>query len=129
MSSYLLDTHILLYAMYEPERLSAETAAFLKDPTQDVWFSAASIWEVAIKSSLGRPDFTANPFAVRDEALALGFHELPVEAIHAAQVTALPALHRDPFDRLLVAQATATGHILVTADRQVQQYPGPVRRA
>ncbi|MDR1295548.1 MAG: type II toxin-antitoxin system VapC family toxin [Bifidobacteriaceae bacterium] len=127
--AYLLDTHVLLFAMYSPERLSARTVALLEDPAQAVWFSAASIWEIAIKSSLGRPDFTASPFAVRDEALALGFRELPVEAIHAAQVTALPPLHRDPFDRLLVAQATATGHTLLSTDRQVQQYPGPVERA
>jgi PIN domain nuclease of toxin-antitoxin system len=124
--SYLLDTHVLLWALYEPERLPASTVALLEDPASDVWISAASIWEIAIKASLNRADFTASPFEARAEALALGFRELAVDGLHAAQVTTLPRLHADPFDRLLVAQATATGHTLLTVDAWVVQYPGPI---
>ncbi len=92
----------------------------------EVWFSAATIWEVSITFALSRPDFTANPYDVRAEALRLGFRELAVDGLHAAQATALPHLHSDPFDRLLVAQATATGLTLMTADSQVIAYPGPI---
>ncbi|MDR1264312.1 MAG: type II toxin-antitoxin system VapC family toxin [Propionibacteriaceae bacterium] len=126
--SCLLDTHILLWALYDPDRLGAATRARLQDPATAVWFSAASIWEVAIKFGLGRPDFTASPFEVRAEALAIGFRELAVDGLQAAQVTALPHLHADPFDRLLVAQAAATGLTLLTHNPQVAAYPGPVEQ-
>lgn len=123
----LVDTHVLLWALYDPARLSDEVRDLLEDPDEEVWFSAATIWEVSIKFSLSRPDFTANPYDVRAEALRLGFRELVVDGLHAAQVTALPLLHSDPFDRLLVAQATATGLTLMTADFQVTAYPGPIQ--
>jgi PIN domain nuclease of toxin-antitoxin system len=125
--AFLLDTHILLWALYDPARLSAQARDLLEDPEQEVWFSAATIWEVAIKFGLDRPDFTANPYEVRAEALHLGFRELAVDGLHASLVTALPRLHADPFDRLLVAQATATGLTLLTADSQVAAYPGPIQ--
>ena len=123
----LLDTHVLLWALYEPARLTPSTRDLLEDPDEEVWFSAATIWEVSIKYSLGKPEFTANPYEVRAEALRLGFRELPVDGLQAAQVIALPRLHADPFDRLLVAQATATGFTLLTADAQIIAYPGPIK--
>lgn len=125
--SVLLDTHVLLWALYDPARLADQVRDLLEDPEEEVWFSAATIWEVSIKFSLSRPDFTANPYEVRAEALRLGFRELVVDGLHAAQVTALPHLHSDPFDRLLVAQATATGLTLLTADAHVIAYPGPIQ--
>ncbi|MCL2464095.1 MAG: type II toxin-antitoxin system VapC family toxin [Micrococcales bacterium] len=127
MTAVLVDTRILLWALYEPDRLAESTRDLLADPDQEVWFSAASIWEIAIKFGLSRPDFTANPYEVRAEALRLGFRELEINGLHAAQVIALPRLHTDPFDRLLVAQTTATGLTLLTADSQVAAYPGPVQ--
>lgn len=126
MIGILLDTHILLWALYEPQRLTAHTKTILENPDRDVWFSAASIWEVAIKQSLGRPDFTASPFDVRSEALRIDFRELRIDGLQAAQATALPTLHNDPFDRLLVAQAQSTGLTLWTRDPLVMQYPGPI---
>ena len=126
MIGILLDTHVLLWALYEPQRLTRHARTTLEDPKRDIWFSAANIWEVAIKQSLGRPDFTASPFDVRNEALRIGFQELAVNGLHAAQVTTLPRLHNDPFDRLLVAQAQSTGLTLWTCDPMVTQYPGPI---
>ncbi|MDR3360717.1 MAG: type II toxin-antitoxin system VapC family toxin [Bifidobacteriaceae bacterium] len=126
--AYLIDTHVLLFALYEPERLTPKARDLLEDPDREIWFSAVSIWEVAIKSALGRDDFTASPHRVIDEALALGFRELGVTSLHAAGVVALPPLHADPFDRLLVAQAVATGHTLLTSDAWVARYPGPIER-
>jgi PIN domain nuclease of toxin-antitoxin system len=123
----LLDTHILLWALYEPARLSDGVRGLLQDPGEEVWYSAATIWEVAIKFGLDRPDFTANPYDVRAEAQRLGFRELTIDGQHAAQVTALPRLHADPFDRILIAQATATGLTLITTDTQIADYPGPIQ--
>jgi len=122
----LLDTHILLWALYEPERLPERVRTALENPDTDVWFSAVSIWEVAIKQSLGRSDFTVSPHEVRAEALRLGFREAVVDGLQAAHVAALPPLHADPFDRLLVAQAQVSGRLLWSHDPWVTQYPGPV---
>ncbi len=122
----LLDTHILLWALYEPTLLSNECRTRLEDSDSQIWFSAASIWEIAIKQSLGRSDFTASPYDVRTEAIHLGFQELQIDGLHASQITSLPPLHADPFDRLLVAQAQATGLTLWSRDNWVIQYPGPI---
>ncbi|MDR2896060.1 MAG: type II toxin-antitoxin system VapC family toxin [Propionibacteriaceae bacterium] len=124
--SALLDTHILLWALLEPEHLADSIRQEL-ETADEVWFSAVSIWEVAIKQSLGRPDFTANPYDVRTEALAIGFRELLIDGLQAAAVSALPRLHSDPFDRLLVAQAQTTGRTLWSHDPWVIQYAGPIR--
>lgn len=124
----LLDTHILLWAAYQPERLSAVGNALLSDPVNTPLFSAASIWEVAIKAGLGRPDFTVDANVLRRALVENDYRELPVTGAHAAAVAGLPALHRDPFDRLLVAQARVEGVVLLTADQQVAAYGAPVRR-
>jgi PIN domain nuclease of toxin-antitoxin system len=118
----LLDTHILLWALREPERLGIAVRDAIEDPTNDVLFSAASIWEIAIKARLRRRDFDAQPEEVARAARGTGFTELPVRSDAAALVAHLPPHHRDPFDRLLVAQAMAEPLRLYTADRLLSRY-------
>ena len=123
-----MDTQILLWAAGEPERLSAEASKLLDDPRNDLHFSAASIWEVTIKSALGREDFRVEARVLRRGLLDNGYVEIPITSQHAVGVDALPPLHKDPFDRLLLAQALSEGIILLTADTQVARYSGPVRK-
>jgi PIN domain nuclease of toxin-antitoxin system len=123
----LLDTHLLVWAMGEPERLPTGCAAMLEDPSNSLLFSVASLWELVIKQALGRPDFNLEPSLLRQALLDGGWQELPIEASHALAVSQLPPLHRDPFDRLLLAQAQVEGLLLLTADSRLSLYPGPVR--
>lgn len=118
----LLDTHVLLWAAGEPDRLSAEARSLLLDDVNRLHFSAASLWEVVIKAGLGREDFRVDPVRLRRLLTAHGYAEVSVTSDHALALAQLPPLHRDPFDRLLVAQARAEGMRLVTADDQVAQY-------
>jgi PIN domain nuclease of toxin-antitoxin system len=123
----LLDTHLLLWAAAEPERLPAAGAALIEDAGNTLLFSAASLWEVAIKAGLGRADFTVDAGMLRRGLVDNGYDELPITAAHACAVGTLPPLHRDPFDRMLVAQALVEGVSLVTADEGLAGYPGAVR--
>jgi PIN domain nuclease of toxin-antitoxin system len=123
----LLDTHLLLWAAGEPNRLSATTRKLINTPANTLLFSAASIWEVAIKRGLGRKDFQANPRLLRRGLLDNGYTELPILSEHVVAIESLPPIHKDPFDRLLVAQATVEGITLLTGDSVVAQYPGSVR--
>ena len=91
-------------------------------------FSSASLWEITIKRGLGRADFSVDPRLLRRGLLDNGYLELPITSEHAVAVDGLPAIHKDPFDRILVAQAMVEGMALVTADPLVAQYPGPIRR-
>jgi PIN domain nuclease of toxin-antitoxin system len=125
---YLLDTQLLLWGAGQPDKLSAAALKLIADGDNELLFSAASIWEVAIKNTLGRDDFRVEPRLLRRGLLDNGYSELPVTSQHAVSIDSLPLLHRDPFDRLLVAQATTEGITLLTADDQVAQYPGPVRK-
>jgi PIN domain nuclease of toxin-antitoxin system len=118
----LLDTHLLLWALAEPERLDATTRAVLEDPSNEVLFSAASLWEIAIKAGLGRPDFAVDPKRILRAAQETGFVELPVRSDAAVLVGGLPQHHRDPFDRLLVAQAIAEPVRFYTADPLLPPY-------
>ena len=118
----LLDTHILIWSLYELQRLDQATGALLEDPGTDVLFSATSIWEIAIKARLGRVDFNQRPEAVVEAALETGFTELPIRSEAAALVADLPLHHRDPFDRLLVAQAMSEPARLLTSDTQLRAY-------
>ena len=124
----LLDTHLLVWAMGEPERLDPALVRLLEDPMNTPVFSVASLWELVIKRGLDRPDFRLEPPLLRQALLEAGWRDLPVVAHHVLAVGQLPGLHRDPFDRLLLAQAQADGLLLITADQQLAQYPGPVRR-
>ncbi|MFD6141812.1 type II toxin-antitoxin system VapC family toxin [Promicromonospora sp. NPDC060271] len=122
------DTHLLIWALLDDqERLPQGARDLLVDPSTEPLFSPASIWEVAIKSSLGRVDFTLDPHLMRKHLLDSGYGEMPIDGAHTAAVAGLPPIHNDPFDRLLVAQATHEGILLVTHDETVSRYPGPVR--
>ena len=123
----LLDTHLLLWAVVEPERLDVALVGMLEDPLNTPVFSVVSLWELVIKRGLDRPDFQLEPSLLRQALLEAGWRELPVQAHHVLAVGQLPPLHRDPFDRLLLAQAQVDGLLLITADQQLAQYPGPVR--
>lgn len=118
----LLDTHVLLWALVSPERLPRAALTLVETSATEVLFSAASILEIAIKAALGRADFAFPPAEIAEEAVRAGFVELPVRASAAARVAALPWHHRDPFDRLLVAQALDEPARLLTADRALLPY-------
>ena len=124
----LLDTQLLLWAAGQPQRLSAAARRHLNNPKNELIFSAASLWEITIKSALGRDDFRVEPRLLRRGLLDNGYTELPVTSEHAINVDTLPALHKDPFDRLLIAQALVEGITLLTADAQLARYRGPVRK-
>jgi PIN domain nuclease of toxin-antitoxin system len=124
----LLDTHVLLWALVEPDRLDEETRAAIRSAANEVLFSAASIWEIAIKTALRRTDFVVNPVEIVREALGAGLTELVLRSRAAALVAELPLLHRDPFDRVLVAQAIAEPAFLYTADRRLSPYSELVRQ-
>ncbi len=123
----LLDTHLLLWAAGMPEKLSAAARGLLEAEDAELFFSAASLWEIAIKRGLGRADFQVDARLLRRGLLDNGYSELPIGSEHAVAIDSLPPIHKDPFDRLLVAQATVEGIILLTANSLVAQYPGPVR--
>ena len=118
----LLDTHLILWAAFEPERLSAKAAKQLRSRQTPLAFSLASLWEVAIKSSLGRPDFVVDCQALHQALLAQGFIELTIQAAHISRVSTLPWVHRDPFDRLLVAQAMVERLTLLTSNVTLKGY-------
>jgi PIN domain nuclease of toxin-antitoxin system len=124
----LLDTHLLLWAAGQPERLSPAARKQISDPNNELLFSAASIWEVSIKNSIGRKDFRVEPRLLRRGLLDNGYVELPITSQHAVNIDSLPPIHRDPFDRMLVSQALIEGVALLTADAQVARYKGPVRK-
>jgi PIN domain nuclease of toxin-antitoxin system len=118
----LLDTHVLLWALVAPKQLAKEARTAIENPDNDVMFSAASIWEIAIKSALKRSDFMVKPDEILAAAIDSGFSELPVRSVAAAHVAAMPKHHRDPFDRLLIAQAITEPAILCTTDPQLEVY-------
>lgn len=118
----LLDTQILLWSAGQPERLSNHARSMLASPQNKLFFSAASFWEIVIKLALGREDLRVDPQRLRKMLVAHGYEELPITAEHALRVDSLPPLHKDPFDRMLVAQARAEGMTLVTSDTAVSRY-------
>ncbi len=123
----LLDTHLLLWAAANSKRLPRTARELLEDETNEVYYSAASIWEIAIKSSLGRKDFRVDLASLQSVLPDMDFIELPVTAAHAAGITKLPLIHRDPFDRLLIAQSIAEPLTLLTNDSVLGRYRGGVR--
>lgn len=124
---FLLDTHIFLWAAYEPDRLSAKAIALLNDSDHELLFSAASIWEIVIKNGLGREDFKVDARLLRRGLLDNDYGELAITSEHAVFLENLPPIHKDPFDRILVAQAMVEGITLLTADSIVAKYPGPIQ--
>jgi len=125
---YLLDTQLLLWAAGQPDRLSAEARDLVGDSDNTLLFSAASLWEIAIKQTLRREDFKVDARVLRRGLLDNGYEELPLTSAHVVGLDVLPPIHKDPFDRILVAQAQIEGLTFLTADEQVAKYPGAVRR-
>ena len=123
----LLDTHLLLWAAASSKRLPGEARALLEDGGNEVYYSAASIWEIAIKSTLPRSDLRVDVDALREMLPRMGLTELPVTAEHAARITRLPPIHRDPFDRMLVVQSIAEPLTLLTNDAVLARYWDGVR--
>jgi PIN domain nuclease of toxin-antitoxin system len=123
----LLDTHVLLWAAGQPARLPTAIRKMLEEPANELIFSVVSLWEIVIKRSLGRKDFKVDARMLRRALLENSYHELEIKGEHAVAVEGLPSIHNDPFDRLLVAQSMVEGILLLTADAQIAQYPGPIR--
>ncbi len=126
--SFLLDTQLLIWMAREPARLPQAARALIADLDNAFYFSSASIWEIAIKHGRGRADFQFDPRRLRFKLLDQDFREIAVTGDHAVIVAELPLLHKDPFDRLLLAQAMVEGLTLLTSDGQLARYPGPIQR-
>jgi PIN domain nuclease of toxin-antitoxin system len=124
----LLDTHLLLWLSLDAPELSARARTLIEEPGNALFFSTASIWEIAIKRGLGRSDFTIDPRLLRRGLLDNGYQEILIESRHAIATLELPPLHKDPFDRILIAQAAVDGLMLATVDDMVARYPGPIIR-
>ena len=124
----LIDTHLLLWAAGVFHKLPPGARKLMDDPANELYVSAASLWEIAIKSSRGSVQFRIDPRLFHKNLLANGYLELPITSEHALAIQDLPPIHKDPFDRLLIAQAMVEGITLLTADRQVAKYPGPIRK-
>ena len=122
----LLDTHLIVWAAEDVELLPAGARAMMEDPENELYFSVANLWEIAIKRGLNRPDFEHDPRMLRRGMLDNGYHELTILSEHAVAVDTLPPIHKDPFDRLLIAQAMVEGIMLLTDDATVAKYPGPI---
>ena len=125
----LLDTHLILWAAGEPEKLPSGAVDLIENAESELLFSAVSLWEIAIKSGLGRDDFRVNARLLRRGLIDNGYSELPIIGEHTLMIDTLPSIHKDPFDRLLVAQAISEGIMLLTSDELVAKYAGPVRLA
>jgi len=118
----LIDTHILLWAA--ADELPPEAARYIQNMDNTLLFSPASIWEVVIKRGLGRDDFFVDPASLYSGLLTAGYEELPITCRHTLLISGLPSLHKDPFDRILLAQAASEGIPLLTSDSIMTQYPG-----
>jgi PIN domain nuclease of toxin-antitoxin system len=125
---YLLDTHFVLWIPIDDPAIGRTARAILTNADNEFVFSAASLWEIAIKRSLARGDFAADPRLICRQMIDHGYQELPVKADHAVAVEILPPIHRDPFDRILIAQARIEGIPLLTRDATIARYPGPIRK-
>ena len=118
----LLDTHLLIWAADGIERVPPNLRAVMTDPENQLLFSVVSLWEIAIKNGLNRPDFQVNARMLRRGLIDNGYIELPILSDHVLAIDTLPALHKDPFDRLLIAQAKVEGITLLSNDATVVQY-------
>ncbi len=120
----LLDTHMLLWAA--AGTLPGKAESLVVDANNTLYFSSASMWEIGIKKSLSRSDFRVEPEVLRRGLLDNQYNELCITSLHALAVNDLPMLHKDPFDRMLLAQAKSEGISLLTSDSIMREYPGPV---
>jgi PIN domain nuclease of toxin-antitoxin system len=123
----LLDTHLLIWAADGIERVPIGARELMADPDNDLFFSAVSLWEIAIKRGLNRSDFQVDARMLRRGLIDNGYRELPILSEHAIAIDVLPPIHKDPFDRLLIAQAMVEGITLLTNDVILAQYHAPVR--
>ena len=124
---FLLDTHILLWAAGSPEKLSQQAKSIIEESENQLFFSAASLWEISIKKGLGRPDFKVDARVLRRALIDNGYQELNITGLHSVSVEDLPFIHKDPFDRILLSQATVEGFTLLTSDKTIAQYSGPIQ--
>jgi PIN domain nuclease of toxin-antitoxin system len=124
----LLDTHVLVWLISDSRRLSAAARNLLADPDNELLYSVVNLWELAIKYGLRRTSILLDPRLLRRELLKNGFVELAITGEHAVAIDQLPPLHKDPFDRLLIAQSIVEGITLITADPVVARYPASVQR-
>lgn len=125
---FLLDTHLLLWASFSPEKLSTSARKLLTPTTTQLFFSAANIWEISIKKSLLRKDFVVDAHSLRRSLLDNDYAEIPITGDHALALELLPPIHKDPFDRILIAQSITEGITLLTVDPVLSKYPGPIRQ-
>ena len=125
---FCLDTNLILWTMFQPEKLSPKASEILRDRQHSLYFSVVSIWETAIKTALSRSDFDVDARNLRRYLFNEGYGELSIQSEHAFLAATLPPLHKDPFDRMLIAQATVEGITLLTADAKIAKYPGPIER-
>lgn len=124
----LFDTHLLMWAVDDSPRLPKAVAQLIDDVKNELVFSVASVWEIAIKNGVGREAVSVDPRLLRRRLLDNGYSELTITSEHAVAIDALPALHKDPFDRILIAQATVEAITLLTVDKIVARYPGPIKK-
>jgi PIN domain nuclease of toxin-antitoxin system len=123
----LVDTHLLLWAAARSRRLPKEARRLLEDPANEVFFSAASLWEIVIKAALRKPDFKVDVGLLRPALAKMGFVELPVSGAHVERLASLAPIHKDPFDRILIAQSLAEPLVLLTNDRVLADYGDVVK--
>jgi PIN domain nuclease of toxin-antitoxin system len=124
----LLDTHLLLWVAGDSKKLSKAARTLIDDPQNELLFSALSIWEIALKSGLKPTEVVADARVIRRSLLDNGYTELPITSEHTVNVDRIPMIHKDPFDRILLAQAMVEGITLLTGDRRLAEYPGPIRK-
>jgi PIN domain nuclease of toxin-antitoxin system len=122
----LLDTHILLWAAGDPHKIKPQMRALIEDEANTLHYSAASLWEIVIKNRLGRSDFSVDPDIFRAALEDHGYLEVPIRSEHVLFVHSLPPMHKDPFDRILVAQGSIEGMGILTVDQAVIDYGGTV---
>ena len=124
----LLDTHLLLWTVEDSPRLPKAAIKLIDDTENELFFSAVSLWEFAIKYQLNREGFGTGPRILRRGLLDNGYTEIHLTSEHAIALEALPLLHKDPFDRILIAQAMVEEVTLLTIDKILLGYPGPIRK-
>jgi PIN domain nuclease of toxin-antitoxin system len=124
----LIDTQLLLWTAGQSARLSPQARSLIGDRANELLFSAASLWEIVIKAGLGRGDFRVDANQLRRGLLNNGYRELAITGEHAVAVMSLPMIHRDPFDRLLLAQSMVENITLLTSDTVMAQYPVTVQQ-